>query len=615
MTGTESPQFGSRIDDMRDELARIFRAHGAGKALMHLSSIQSGPADLAKVVVVGSVNAGKTALINAVLDRPGLLPIRPTTTYFAVGAGQPERVRIHLSDGSVVTDAPQALSDQLDRCGDGAAVEHVEVLLDEPRLAGMTLFDTPGVGGLDDGAAAVTLTALEQATALIFVCSAEAKISIAERDFLTEAAGIIDHIVFVGSKVDLLADLGAENLRENEDAVASSSRATSRFADLTFLPFSAHIAATARGNPRKLADSGITAVREHLDRIAARHAMYGQLNVMRAMKEAITLANYDLGRRTEALDKPAAEAELRRIKEQLSDLRQSQTTWRRALAKELEEARDAVDTKHTQRVRTLRRDFQDRLATRKKDKIRDYESDLVQALCQLQTDAVADIRGHVSQIAGQLWRRMFADDPDIADLAEKLAAPGETPADYITERTRPAADLPGWLQGVQGTYVGWMMFKNLAAILGAATGSATVAGAPIAVAWYLLQKRMRDHGGNLASLGAWTTSAISDADRQISAEIKRGFSKASWLLDEAVENSITEAIEAAETAESTQTAAVSNLKNEQRHIAGLREELAAPTREWNIVHDELLALATAPLRTESQPEKTAIETARAPDIS
>jgi Dynamin family len=613
MTDTELSQFDSRLADMHDQLAQMFRAHGCGTALQHLSSIQWGPADRAKVVVVGAVNAGKTALINAVLDRPDLLPIQPTTTYFAVGAGRPEGVRIHLSDGSVVTDGPQALRDGLDRSIDGAAVEHVEVLLAEPRLAGMTLFDTPGVGGLDGGAGQVTLAALEQATALVFVCSAEAKISIAERDFLTAAARRVDHIVFVGSKVDLLDDLGAENLREDEDAVAGSSRAAKRYADLTFLPFSARIATTARGNPRKLADSGITALREQLDRIAARHAVYGQLNVLRAMKEAITLANEDLHRRNKALDHPAAEAELRRIKEQLNELRQSQTTWRRALLKELDEARDAVNTNHKKRMKALRGDFQQRLATRQKDQIRDYETDLVQALCQLQTDAAADVAGHVAQLVSQLWRRIFADDPDIADLAEKLPVPDETPADYIAERTLPTADIPPWMQAVQGTYLPWMMFKNLAGILGAAGGAATVLGvpvavaaapiavaaAPIGVAWYLLQKRMRDHSADLASLGVWTTSAVDEANDVIGRDISRGFKTASSQLDEVVEQSIGEAIEAVQTAESAQKAAVSDLAIERRHLDALGEELAAPTRQWNILHNELLAVVSAPLPSNS----------------
>jgi GTPase Era involved in 16S rRNA processing len=623
MTDAEVSQFDSRLTEMLDKLAQVFRAHGAVAALKHLSSIHPGPADRAKVVVVGAVNAGKTALVNAVLDRPDLLPIRPTTTYFAVGAGQPERVRIHLSDGSVVTDTRRALHDRLDHSIDDAAVEHVEVMLDEPGLEAMTLFDTPGVGGLDDGAAQATLTALEQATALLFVCSAEAKISIADRAFLIDAARRIDHVVLVVSKVDLLDDLGAENLREDEDTLARSDRAEARFANLTFLPFSARIAKSARDNPRKLADSGITALREHLARIAARHAAYSQLNVMRAMKEAITLANSDLHQRRKALGGPAAAAELRRIEERLTDLDRNQTTWRRALQKELDEAIDAVRTKHNKRMKTLRNDFEGRLATRDKEKIADYETDVKQALCQAQTAAIADLNGHVAEIQQRLRQRIFANDPDIADLPQKLRATGENPADHITERTRPAPDIPRWMEALTGTYQPVMMIKNIVESVGAAGGAATIAGlsgaamgpiiifaVPIGVAWHLYQKRLRDHSADLASLDKWATRAINDISGLISEDISRGFKEATRLLEDAIEKSITQAIEISQTAQSTQKAAISDLQYEEKHLNALSSELAAPTREWNVLYNELLAFATAPLSTASSPENTAVETGK-----
>jgi hypothetical protein len=37
MTDTELSQFDSRLADMHDQLAQMFRAHGCGTALQHLS--------------------------------------------------------------------------------------------------------------------------------------------------------------------------------------------------------------------------------------------------------------------------------------------------------------------------------------------------------------------------------------------------------------------------------------------------------------------------------------------------------------------------------------------------------------------------------------------------
>lgn len=429
MSSTEPKDFAREIADMREQLARLFATHGAETALKQLPGSQAVSADSARIVVVGEVGAGKTAFVNAMLDRPGPLPTEPTKTAVAL-------------DTHVASDEPSALRD-------------------------MTLFDTPGVGGLDETSAQTTLAALDQATALVFVCSVESKISIAERDFLAEAARRVDHIVFVGSKVDLLADLGAANLREDEQTLAGSSRfPNNRFADLTFLPFSARIAGDARDNARMLAASGVPVVRERLNQIATRQAVYGQLNVMRAMKEAITLAYQELHRRKHAIDHPAAREELDRLTDQLTQLRESVTTWRRRLSRHIEDAHDAVRDAHKHRIKAVRTDFQQRLARREKVQIRDLETDLVEALCQAQSDANADLRGAVAEIARDLWRQIFQSESEIADLADKLPTPGESPAEYIAARTKATRDAADAMAGVQQGYIGTMMWQNLTRAVG-----------------------------------------------------------------------------------------------------------------------------------------------------
>jgi signal recognition particle receptor subunit beta len=563
MTTPDWSDFAGKIADMREQLAGLFAAHGAEAALKQLPGAQAASADGAKIVVVGEVGAGKTAFVNAVLDRPGPLPTEPTKTTVAFDAPGPD------------------------------------------ELTGMTLFDTPGVGGLDEASARVTLAALDQATALVFVCSVESKISIAERDFLAEAARRVDHIVFVGSKVDLLADLGAANLREDEQTVAGSSRfPNKRFADLAFLPFSARIAGDAGDNARMLAASGVPAVRERLNQIAARQAVYSQLNAMRALKEAITLAHHDLHRRKQAIDHPAAKDELERLTDRLTQLRESVTTWRRGLSNQLEDAQDGVRDAHKRRIKAIRADYQHRLARREKAQIQDLETDLVAALCQAQTDANADLRRAVAEIARDLWRQIFHRDPDIADLADRLPSPGESPADYIVARTKATRDAADALAGVQQGYIGTMMWQNLTRAVGttglisAYTSSAVAtmgAAVPFGVAWYMLQKRLGDRRADLAGLGSWATAAINEASSEIGSEIDRGFRKASRLLQEAVEEAITDAIEATQNAKRVQADAIRDLTAEIQHIDRLREELAAPTKQWNLLHDELLAVAQAPL--------------------
>jgi signal recognition particle receptor subunit beta len=611
MSRANPPDLDAGVADLRRDLEATFVDHGVDAALGQLPPAAPAPSDRAKIVVVGEVGAGKTSLINTLLERPDLLPIRPTTSYVAVGAGHPEAVRIRLTDGTVVTDEPKALRRWLDENTD-AAVQHIEMLLNDPRLAGITLFDTPGVGGLDDAAAAMTLAALEQATALVFVCSADAKISIAERDFLVQAARRIDHVVFIASKVELLADLGAQNLRENEETVRCDPRfPRNRFADLAFLPFSAALAAKARGSDQKLAHSGLTTVRQHLERIAASHAVYTQLNTLRAMKEAISRAYQDLDRRKKAVENPTTRADLDRVTERLAELRDSGKSWRLKLTRELEEARDAVQSQHKRRIKALRTDYQQRLASRDRPRIDAAETDLVDDLCTLQADADTDVRTHITEVARRLLLGIPNTEESIAELAAHLPPPEETPSNYLSKRPESAKD-PA-LVDVQTAWMGTMMGSNLinAITLGAVGPAGPIIGLPIGVAWNMLQKRMRRRVTDLAGLASWTTMAISEANLEIAGDIDRGFRKASWLLQDAVEQALTDAIKALEAAKSRHAAAAKSHDNEIRHLNKLGEELSPLTRQWHQLHNGLLALMAAP--SSRHADGTAIEATPAPD--
>ncbi len=68
-------------------------------------------------------------------------------------------------------------------------VEQVEVGLPHPLLErGITLIDTPGIGGLNAAHAAATLAFLPVADALVFVSDASAELTGPELEFLAERA-------------------------------------------------------------------------------------------------------------------------------------------------------------------------------------------------------------------------------------------------------------------------------------------------------------------------------------------------------------------------------------------------------------------------------------------
>ena len=591
------PVTDSDISDLRRALDDVFLRLGAEGARRALPPLRPVAADRAKVVVIGEVGSGKTSLINAFLGRPELLPVQPTSQYVAIGAGQPgqpETVRVHFSDGRVETGEPDALRRLLQSAsGDEVTIDHAEVLLDEPRLANMTLFDTPGVLGLDTTTTELTLSALNQATALVFVCSVPAKVSIAEREFLAKAVHSIDHIVFVLSKVHETDDLGDANMEENKEALKKTALGD-WVSSMAFVPFSAELAEEgARGDTQSLAESGLPELRDHLERIAANQIPFAQRNILRAMKEAISLAYSLLALRQTTSESPTDTDELDRVTAWLEELRQRSAEWRIKLGRDIGNASHDAQREHRRRVKELRDQYNVRLSG-KNPRLDSFETDLAADLCGLQTDTDADVRARISAIARALLSDIAGSDTYIDDLVNDLPRPDQTPADYLLERRSPTKDPSETVAGIQGTYLGWMMAQNLAhTIAGAAVAGPAVL--PLGFAWYYVQRRIRDKARRLAALNARTREHINDFEREMSSDISHALNDASWALQDAVDKAITAAIKAANDAKKRLEDDASERDREIGRIDRIAKELPKLTKKWRELHDRLQALTAAPV--------------------
>jgi Dynamin family len=163
------------------------------------------------IVVAAEVSSGKTTLTNALVASHGLLPVDvdvATGVFVVVSYAKSPRVRVFTRD------SPAPIESSVEEIADWVSVAHnpenekgvlhVEVGVPSPLLAeGVRFIDTPGVGGLDSQHAAMTLTALAGADALLFVLDASAPLSGPELRFLTRASGNIQTVVFALSKADL----------------------------------------------------------------------------------------------------------------------------------------------------------------------------------------------------------------------------------------------------------------------------------------------------------------------------------------------------------------------------------------------------------------------------
>jgi hypothetical protein len=172
-----------------------------------------------RVIVVGEFKQGKSQLINALVNAP-VCPVDddiatavPTTVRYgdravatvvsASGTG-PARE----ADGRTQrTEVPIAeLARYVSERGKGAVadVAAAEVTLPRKLLkSGLTLIDSPGVGGLNSAHALTTLATLPSAHAMLFVSDASQEYTEPETQFLRHAMRISPNVACVLSKIDL----------------------------------------------------------------------------------------------------------------------------------------------------------------------------------------------------------------------------------------------------------------------------------------------------------------------------------------------------------------------------------------------------------------------------
>lgn len=206
------------------ELSGVAESRGAGEAVERLAAGRQRLLDERLVVVVcGEFKRGKSSLLNALLEEPDLFPVdsfyatslitmagygpeESITVTVADEHGSPRRIDIERSDiASYATESGNPRN--------GKRAQLVSIETPNPRLAnGLTLVDTPGVGGPFEQHSAVTLGFLENASAVIFVADATQPLLESELDFIRRAAAsarITDDAagnLFVLTKIDAVDD-------------------------------------------------------------------------------------------------------------------------------------------------------------------------------------------------------------------------------------------------------------------------------------------------------------------------------------------------------------------------------------------------------------------------
>ena len=218
-----SPAAASRTpEESVTRAADIARRYGQDSAADRAVQMLNATFRAGTVVVMGEVKRGKSSLVNALIAQPDLLPVDVLTCTSA-----PIRVAVS-HDGPVVpqvtlvrgTEREMILATELARWvtvdGVGSLQGNNNTGMDEaqdppssaeiavryPDMDGITVVDTPGVGGLDKRAVTAALQEARHAGVLLMVCDASTPITAPEMDILRQAHDSVGGVIVAVTKTD-----------------------------------------------------------------------------------------------------------------------------------------------------------------------------------------------------------------------------------------------------------------------------------------------------------------------------------------------------------------------------------------------------------------------------
>lgn len=490
---------------------------------------RAGSADtVASIVIAGEAKQGKSSLVNALVGSE-LSPVNAdiaTAAPVRLRYGPELRVTVNSTTGKEVDIAAAELPSwvsmtdaQLDQL---RQVASVDIALPSPLLEpGVVLIDTPGVGGLVAGHAAMTLRSLESATAMLFVTDADTKLTRPELDFLARAGERIAAVVFVLTKIDATPNWKAV-LQENREVLA---RHAPRYATAPVVPVSARLAARARAaaaTDRPLsanlwAESGLGQLQgwisSRIRPVATTLAVANTVAVTRGTIDrliATAQRNVDAATADPAIT-AAFEAEQARV----TELRNEQSRWGTALERQVFEARIGLRDQIKRSSEALRRGAEEAIRTTR-------GRDAKQFVARLDADLEAqaqEVSAALSATAGAMCTRMLTNLNLASPLTLSVGEPGEV---NVKPFERAADGALTMLTGGMAAVTGWSLIARLATsyAIGGVLGTVAL---PLAGALGMgyVTHHIRGGATGKAELRSWARAEIDRATSDRYADVER----------------------------------------------------------------------------------------------
>lgn len=188
------------------------------KSLENISEVERIKEDFSRkefeIVVTGESGVGKSTFINTLVNR-NTLPEKPTKVMTYIKHSNlthgVEGTKLHLKNGEITTINNEKLNRLSEK--DLSEVEYLEIFLDSKFLKdGVVVIDTPNITALSESQKEIVDTKIKEATAHIFLSSAEQVEHKAEVEFVQNQ----DQTLFIVNKIDLIRP---EEEEETIDAI------------------------------------------------------------------------------------------------------------------------------------------------------------------------------------------------------------------------------------------------------------------------------------------------------------------------------------------------------------------------------------------------------------
>ncbi len=439
-----------------------------------------------RVIVVGEFKQGKSKLINALVNAP-VCPVDDdiaTSVPTVVRHGEPASAAILVpkadsdggDEGSVerqpipIEDIAAYVSEQ-GNPGNSKKLVAAEVYLPRKILtSGLTVIDSPGVGGMGSSHTLTTLTALPTADAMLLVSDASQEYTEPELRFFRQAMRITPSVVGVLSKTDLYPEWRRveEMDRARLDTVAP---------DIPLFPVSSDLRLEAGRlqDPELNGESGFPALVRHLrneivgksERLQRRHVSQDLLSVTENLR-------LSLQSELDALENPAGTprmiAGLELAKTEADDLRKRSARWQITLSDGISDLIADMEYDLRDRLRRIQREAE--AAIDQGDPGPTW-NEFSKWLEECSAAAISDTFVWTSErahwLASQVAEHFAADEVRIpalrvSDTGDALD-PVEAMPDLDPGRINPMQKV---LIGMRGSYGGVLMFGLLTGIFGMA---------------------------------------------------------------------------------------------------------------------------------------------------